>query len=250
MIRTRRAAKLLAVPALALATFGLAPNPFAAPASAQVDQPAEPESETAYEALHDAMTAAADNEAVFDNSMKAIERAYRQAPEMMALEEQSPGIIAKIVEAMRPSMWDLSNRIQVQYRPTLIAVYKKHLTAKEAGDLATFYRGPLGSRILRQAAAGYSPDATLSDLSEDKPITQDQVDADLEAAMQAVVKGLSSEDMVAMLQAMRETPAILKLRPVFDEIRVIRVQMENEQPTPEEEARITTAINKVLREEL
>ena len=155
-----------------------------------------------------------------------------------------------MVKAMRPAMRAVNQRIQRQYRPELIAVYKRHLTPSEARDLADFYNGPLGKRLARQASAGYSPDAALADLKPDSAITQRQIDADLNNAMSAAVQDMSEADRQKIIEAIARTPALRKLQPVFDATRVVRLRMENEQPTPQEEFLITSAINRVLRDNL
>ena len=226
-----------------LALAALSAPATSQPSQAQTCEPTD----AAYCDLHDAMLAGVDQDVALDNSMKAIETAFRAEPDIQALEQDAPGTIAKIIRAMRPVIKDMNARIQREYRPAFLEIYQKHLSADEARDLADFYRSEVGRKILGAASAGYSPDQTISGALTDQPVTQEQIDADLDNASQAAIEGLDSEDLAAIDQALRDNPTLLKLAPAMREIRQMRLAMEREEPNADEDARMSQAIGQVMR---
>jgi hypothetical protein len=228
------AALLTLLPVAAITPSGPA---FAASAAA-----ADP----AYADLIAAIEESVDQDVVIDNALTALRREFAETPEFAAAEAASPGVIAEVVAGMRPILVEQNERVTALYRPEMVALLANRLTPEEATSIAAFYRSASGRKLIGNVASAYSPDATLSNIESDGPITADQVGKDINSAVNSAIEELSEEERRKMTAEALNHPALFKLLPINPGIQAIRVKMENEPLTPSEEAAVVALIESIF----
>ncbi|MEM6857994.1 MAG: DUF2059 domain-containing protein [Pseudomonadota bacterium] len=187
--------------------------------------------------------------------MKVVRREFASVPQIAALNAKSSGLIDEAITELRPVFRDYQERVRLLYRPRMIGILADGLTPSEASDVAEFYRSDLGRRVMGLASRNYSPDATIGGIaqlteSEEFEAAQEDIEMDLRAATNAVMKEMRDEDFSAVARLMQEKPALLKLNAINPKILEMRTQMENEQPNEQELARIDSTIERVFSKRL
>jgi hypothetical protein len=234
--------------ALALAPIALAGLPLAAPLQAQ--EAAEAAQYTGEEAeytdLYNAIDEVVDSDAMIDATLVVMARQFNADPNMKMLEAMSPGTIDEITQELRPLFVRQSERIRTQYRPQMQAVFAQYLTPEDAVVAADFYRSDLGRKLMSNVSNSYSPDATLSGISEDTEITVEQVQEDISNASSAAVSKMSREELAEAGRMAMQQPALLKLGAMGPALNAVRAKMENEPLSKEEEAELEALMLAVL----
>lgn len=228
--------------AFALGALPLAALVPAAPALAQANAP----DNAAYEELLTSMEAAVDQKLVLESSLAALGREFASTPEFSQAEAASPGIIAEVVAGIRPIIEGQSARVAKLYRPTTLALFARHLSPADARDVAAFYRSDLGRKMMGSFSRKFTPEATLSGLETAAPVTREQVEADLGKAANATVSAMSQDELMELGRLALAKPALLKLSLIGPGVQEIRVQMENEPLTAEEDAAILAVVEDVF----
>lgn len=240
MVRLPRLRSLAAGLALALAPLAvLAP---AAPAMAQEGDA----SDAAYGDLYDAMESSVDQGMMVDKALVVLGREFAASPEFKIAEAESPGLIKEIIDNLRPIFVSQSERVRKLYRPTTLALLARHLTPEEATSIAAFYRSDLGRKLMGGMVENYSPDATLSNLESQAPVTAEQVQTDISNATNATISAMSPDDLVELGKLAMAKPELLKLSLIGNGVQELRAQMENEPLTAEEDAAIVAVVEDVF----
>lgn len=240
MIRFPRFRTFAAGLALTLAPLAvLAP---AAPALAQAGDASDP----AYADLYAAMEGSIDQSLMIDKALMVLAREFASSPEFKATEAASPGLIDEIITGLRPIFIAQSERVRRLYRPSNLALLARELKPEEAVSVADFYRSDLGRRLMGRMAENYSPDATLSNLEAESPVTAEQVQTDIGNATRATISTMSQDDLEALGKLAMAKPELLKLSLIGNGVQQLRAQMENEPLTAEEEAAIVAVIDDVF----
>jgi hypothetical protein len=234
---------MIRLAAAVLLTTPLALHP--APAHSASEAAAENRLE-AYGELVDAIAAGQDITAIIDNVLAATARQFADIPEIAIADKLSPGLIAEAVEALRPTMQAIHTRVEGDYRDRWIDLFAAELTPEEARGLAAFYRSDLGTKVMASFSRNFTYDATLANVSETSTVSEQQVAQDLKRTTAGVLAELSLDDIEAMGRAAADNPALLKLAELGPKMTQLRTIMENEQPTPDEEAAISAAIEAVF----
>lgn len=228
---------------LVLAGFAIS---VAAPAATLFAQTSEQASAPEYADLYEAMQQSVDEDVVMEGALSAMRREFSVDPAFSVMEAVSPGFIDEVTEGMRPILTAHSKRLQEVYAPRMVAVFAQHLTPEEASIAADFYRSDIGRRLMKTASSNYTLDATMSDLSADRDVTQAEVNQDLDSAVAATMNQLSPEDMAEIGRTFLANPALLKMNAVQGDIRALRLAMENEPLTPQAEREIDTMISTIF----
>jgi len=228
--------------ALALALLLVAALVPAAPALAQVGTP----DNAAYADLYAAMEESVDQRMTADAALAALAREFAVAPEFAAAEAESPGLIDEVIAGLRPIFMAQSERVRLLYRPSTLALFARHLTPEEATSIAAFYRSDLGRKLMGGMVRNYSPEETLSNLDTEAPVTREQVEADMKKATNAAVAAMTQDDLIALGKLAQARPELFKLSLIGAGVQELRVQMENEPLTAEEDAAVAAMIEDVF----
>lgn len=216
-------------------------QPPAAPEAVNSD-PADP----AFADLLNAIEATVDQDKMIDNGLAAVKRQFAADPNLAAAESASPGLIDEIAESLRPVIKQQNQRVSALYRPEMIAAIARYLTPAEASSVAAFYRSDIGKRLMSNVVANYDFDSTLATMMADKPVTADQVRSDINSAVNQGVAQMDQKDLLEMGRQAMANPALMKLQRVNPAIQLVRVKMENEPLTAEENEQILKVIEAIF----
>lgn len=228
--------------ALALAGFAWIPAAAAAVAPPPVAAP-KPASAEALDLARvtlprDALVAAA--EAQFRFAFK------RGMGEQMALEAASPGVGAELLEVAAAAIRPYIARGYDDQVGRFAALYAAHLTPAEARELATFYRSPLGAKILaaKFAALGGVP------LPETMVAGETPTSAgDITALNQSISRGMASTFTAqeqAQLMALMARPLFSRMKALVPLVAELEAEIANE-ADPDAEQAVGAAIAAVLK---
>lgn len=213
-----------------------APEPIANP---QPDHPA-------YADLIDAIDGTVDKSVLINNGIAAIKRQMQANAALAGAEAASPGLLDEILNGMRPVLDSQNQRVTALYRPKMIGAMASYLTPEEAASVAAFYRSDLGRRLMGSVVANFNMDQTLATAVAEKPVTESDVQTDINSAVTQGLQTMDSKDLAEMGRQALTNPALLKLRRVNPQIQRLRAQMENEPLTAEEDAEIARVIEGVF----
>lgn len=235
-----------------LVAFVLALAPVAA--SLQAKQPA-PEAilianpyadHPAYADLITAIEQTVDQDQMISGVVSAMKRQFASMPEFAEADADSPGLIEEVAASLRPIIIRQNRRVEALYRPEMVALFASSLTPAEARSIAEFRRSDLGRKLVGNIVQAYAPDTIFSAIQSETPVTAEQVREDLSTAVVSGIGQLSPEELRQLGEMMMANPALLKLRQVNPAIQQIRVKMENEPPTTEENTAIDEAVQAVF----
>jgi len=163
-----------------------------------------------------------------------------------SLEKLSPGVLAEInratIDASAP-------HIDRSYRSTLALyarLYSSRFTPEETGELATFYRSPIGSKLIAKKyghlATGDLPETLLD---PDHPATVRDIASVNRDVAKGIVGDLDPSEQAALIQLTR-SPLFKKMAALIPLINKLEAETANEQD-PEFETTIEKAMNAVLK---
>jgi hypothetical protein len=242
--RTLAAGLALGLGLLAPAAPALAQAAALPPQASSVVTP-EPDN-PAYGDLYDAMEGSVDQGQMVDKALVVLAREFAASAEFKIAEAESPGLIQEMIDNLRPIFVTQSERVRRLYRPTTLALLARNLTPDEATSIAAFYRSDIGRRLMGGMVANYSPDATLSNLETQAPVTAEQVQTDISNATNATISAMSPDDLVELGKLAMAKPELLKLSLIGKGVQELRAQMENEPLTAEEDAAIVAVVEDVF----
>lgn len=79
-----------------------------------------------------------------------------------------------------------------------LVVLARNLTPHEATSIAAFYRPDIGRWLMGGMVANCSPDATLSNLETQAPVSAEQVQTDISNATNATIPAMAQDDLVEL----------------------------------------------------
>lgn len=232
----------------AAALMALAALVTALPTLAQSAVQANGPVDAAYGDLYSAMREGVDDALLTESALTVLAREFAANADFAAAEAASPGLIAEVVDGMRPILVGQSDRLTAMYRPATLALFARHLTPPEATSIAAFYRSDIGRKLMGGLSQTYSPDQTLSSINGDGTVTSDQVAADIAAASNKVIGQMSEDELQTIGRMALANPALRKLGLIGGGVKELRTMMENEPLTAEESAAIEALIEGVFNQ--
>lgn len=205
----------------------------------------------AHEDLYSAMEEGVDQGLMKEQVLGTVIAAFqRQIPELALIEDAEPGFLDKLRNNLRPIMSDYSDRVRREYRPKMVAALRATLTPDEAREVAAFYRSPLGKKLLAGASQNYDLDDTASKAVKDPAaaIQSETLEADFRRMGVQAYLGLTPEERKQMADVATQYPALMKFIADQSGIMAIRVEMENEPLSPDEEARLEKMIKSAFED--
>lgn len=225
------AAPLLAVPALAASQSEVAAQGDAA----------------VYDDLADTILAATDLVTMQENLMATMGRQLLADPEFAQLELESPGLVSEMLGEMRPILTQMMADTMPSYRTEASSLFARNLSVDEARRLSEFYRSPIGSKLLASASRNFTGENVAAQAMRDEAFTDKSFMADTVASMDAVIGELSAEEMTELARIGRSEPALRKLVEIGPELIQLQLSLANGDATPEEEAALEAAIERVFK---
>jgi len=235
---------LLPAALLAAALVSASASPaLALPDAETPPSPAQDAHADLYAALGEGFDDSAMTETLLDSVMNEM---IRSTHEIELLEVEKPGFIAALRESVRPVLVGYSDRTQAEFEPRMIAAIRKVLTAEEAAQVAAFYRSDLGRKLLGNVSEAYRPEETAR-AAPTESIGAEAVEADLRRAGIRALVALTPEERNELVRIYGETPALAKFDAGSGDITEVRVAMENNPMSADEEAQLMEAIESTFQ---
>ncbi|MBV7258060.1 hypothetical protein [Erythrobacter crassostreae] len=224
MILNRIRIAALALFAAILATFHL-------PAMAQ-------DNVDPYEEMYAAIQSGVDQDVVIENALEAIRNQYAQIPDFITLEAQSPGLINDYVDAISPVLMKSMTRSNAEMKVSMIALLRSEFTPEGALEVAAHYRTDAMQRLMGNVSRNFSPDNTLSGIETDAPVTETQINRDINLAATRGALALSAADRAEITRKMAASPTLRKFEMMTPKIVAVRTEQENKPLLASEEAEL------------
>ena len=172
----------------------------------------------------------------------ALKAELSSSPDYQSLEGEYPGISKAVIDAGAAVVkQDLTDELPAGRR-RYAAFYDSHFTTAEIAELTKFYASPAGQRLVAAKFANLNIGALAADdPNPDAPITQDQIRDLNRSASQAVVSGMSGDDLAALMEFSKQ-PVFQKLTAKRGAIEQIEAEIANE-PDPELDKKLEVAIS-------
>jgi len=183
---------------------------------------------------------------VFDETMPSVLAAN---PDLAELETEYPGILKRMIEAMRPEI----ERQVVGGLPVLwdrmAAVYAGALTDAEMREMLVFYRSPTGQWLIESVAEGADFSKLMANLieNEEASITADDLKAAVAESVERDVKRTMTKERSRDILRMFSTPAGRKTVALNSRLLEIGAAWSNES-TPEDDARLNEILEGAIAE--
>ena len=183
---------------------------------------------------------------LFDETMPSVLAAN---PDMAELEAEYPGIIQRMIEAMRPevekqvvgglpALWD-----------RMAAIYASALTDAEMREMLAFYRSPTGQWLIESIAEGADLSKLMGNLLEkdDASITPGDLRVVVADSVERDLKRTMTKERERDILRMYASPAGRKTTALNSRLLEVGAAWSNES-TPEEDARLNEILEGVVAE--
>jgi hypothetical protein len=196
--------------------------------------------------LNDAESTSRQMVKVFDETMPSV---FAANPDLAELEVEYPGIIKRMIEAMRPEI----ERQVIDGLPVLwdrmAAVYAGALTDPEMREMLAFYRSPTGQWLIESIGEGADFSKLMKNLieNEDASITSGDLKATVTDSVERDLKRTMTKERERDILRMYATPAGRKTVALNSRLLEIGAAWSNES-TPEEDARLNEIVEGVIAE--
>lgn len=183
---------------------------------------------------------------LFDETMPSTLAANR---DLAALEAEYPGIIKRMIEAMRPEV----ERQVIGGLPVLwdrmAAVYAGAMTDAEMREMLAFYRSPTGQWLIESIGEGADLSKLMANLleNENASITSGDLNAVVTASVERDLKRTLTKERERDILRMYASPAGRKITALNPKLLEIGAAWSNES-TPEEDARLSEIVEGVVAE--
>lgn len=215
--------------------------PAAGAAQAPPAEAADP-----YEQVYRVLEGGYDQALVVENALKMLTSQMVMNPLIALVENRTPGTLAALRGAVRPTMLAYSERVRLEFRPRMVDVLRKGLSADEAAEIGEFYATPIGSRLMAHVSASYRPANVIDTIGEGRKVTQADVEGDLDTSAGQALAGMSDAELAELTSELAARPAMTRLAPLLPAIAALRAEAEEAPMIAEEERALQTAVESVL----
>lgn len=174
-------------------------------------------------------------------------KALAANPDIAAMEKQYPGIIAAMLDAMRPLFAAHMAREMPRQWPVIGRIYAERMSVAELQATLAFYRSATGQRVIRLMSeeSDFSVAINQAIADPDSKMSESGLRAGVNSGIAALQRQLTPAEM-ADVTRFEASPAGLKLRAAIPVIQSAVVAMGN-QPTPELDAQLEKAMIDVVQ---
>lgn len=183
---------------------------------------------------------------LFDETMPSVLAAN---PDVAELEAEYPGMIKRMIEAMRPEIErQVRDGLPVLW-DRLAAVYAGALTDAEMREMLAFYRSPTGQWLIESIAEGVDLSKLMTNMleNEDAAITSGDLKTVINDSVERDLKRGMTKERERDIRRMYATPAGRKTVALNPRLLEIGAAWSNES-TPEDDARLNEILEGVIAE--
>jgi len=217
------------------------------PVAGAAQAPPATEAADPYEQVYRILEGGYDQTLVIENALRMLTSQMAMNPLIAQVESRTPGTLAALRSAVRPIMLGYSERVRLEFRPRMVDVLRRGLSADDAGEIGAFYATPIGRRLMAQVSASYRPENVLGTIDEGRKVTQADVEGDLGTSAGQALAGLSDSELAQLTTELAARPATARLGPLLPAIAAIRAEAEEAPMTADEERALQAAVETVLR---
>ncbi|WEK47980.1 MAG: DUF2059 domain-containing protein [Candidatus Andeanibacterium colombiense] len=118
----------------------------------------------------------------------------------------------------------------------MIAVLQERLTVDETRSVASFYRSPLGRKLLAGVSKNYDIDSTVRSAAKnpDAPVDAKELGKDLNRTGIQAYLALTKDERAEVDRLALDTPGLAKLAAAQPALMAVRAEMENAPLTADE----------------
>ena len=171
---------------------------------------------------------------------------FRANEDFQTLEAEYPGFTDAVLKDFKVALVRYTKESLPDHYGRLAALFASDLSAAEIDDLAEFYRGPTGQKLLRGVSENLTVDAVLAEVEADpdKPTSLSAVSADHQATAKAAAKLVDKSDEPALI-ALAKKPYFTRAQAIIPKMRKLEQDFINE-PAPEFEKEIERIVKDTL----
>lgn len=188
-------------------------TPLAPIAAEEVAERAQIAPQPAHFDLIEALRENVDQDAMLDAAVAAaIQAMYDESEEFRQMEAEAPGLFDAMMVAARPILQRYNARIVEETKPKLAALLAELVTPEEAANIASFYRSPMGKKLINAVKSNASFENRMRGIAERDDISASSVAQDQIATNRAAMNSLTDEEKAEIEAEMRKYPEFMKLR--------------------------------------
>lgn len=219
---------------LAIAAAALSPLPVLAQ---DVQNAAETSRDTVYSRLYEVIVTSVSLEvSTRQVTVDSVDELLETDPVLAQVQAEQPDFRKDLITVFYPYLLDMSRRVQAQYRPQYINLLESELTEAEAGMMLELFDSPVGRKLTGGLARNFRSERTMREAMDGEEITRESIQSDNRETAQRSVAQLTQDDLMELGRFAERYPQLL---PTFQRLNPlildIRVRMDNELPTAEEE---------------
>ncbi|QYJ07833.1 hypothetical protein [Qipengyuania flava] len=173
---------------------------------------------------------------------------FERDADMVAFEEECPGVYSSMTDAMMPTLLRSHRRAVGEYRTDLLALFRDRLSVEDAAGAAEFYASENGQALVRLAGDSVQYGNAMDEIrdSEDMVVSEESFAADKEATRKEIKANLEpvlAREVGLKLLGEPWFARFLALRPEMD---ALELKLMNDDFTPEEDAEVDAALDRAL----
>jgi len=152
------------------------------------------------------------------------------------VQSEEPDFRKDLITTFYPHMMTMTRRIQADYRPQFIAMLQNRLTASEAEMMIDVFGSRVGRKLMGGISRNINSERSMEEGWDGGEISRKAIEADNRETARVSVSQLDEQDMLDLAAFAERYPTLL---PTFQALSPhlldIRVRMDNELPTLEED---------------
>ena len=190
---------------------------------------------------------------IFERDMAVgFEGVLRQDADTKAIEDECPGYIKGMGDAVRPIMRISHDYDYAWYRVELEKLIRQDMTEAEASSAADLFGSELGQRFLGTAITNYSVDNSISDVlsNDDFSVSAESLESDRQETAQRLLRALDPEDLAAFSMQLMQSEWIGAFQILQPKINQLQLQLANRDFTPEHGAEFDKVVNGFVNDHL
>lgn len=224
----------------ALAALAIAP----APAVAQATEAAQADIHTR---LYEVIVGGVDIDVATRRiTSDTVDQLLASDPLLAEIHGEEPDFRKDMITTFYPHIMSMTERVQAQYRPQFIAMLQERLDTSQAAMMIEVFDSRVGRKLMGGLSRNITSDRTMDEAIDGGDVTRGSIEADNRETAQRTVAQLDAQDMLDLGAFAERYPQLL---PTFQSLSPhlldIRVRMDNELPTPEEDALLIADIEQL-----
>lgn len=198
-----------------------------------------------YDHLARVLTSDAISDEVFRmNLVSGFVGVLRQDPNTAQLENECPGLIEGLTDAVEPIMLESHIEGYAWYRSELNALFRRELSESDAQGAADFWGSEFGQNVLISIAKQHSVENTVEEALETTgPVSEEAYAADKAATVERVMENLNQQDLERFSREMAGADWFPAFQRIRGEVNALSLNLVNRDFTPSQGKQFDRAVD-------